>query len=135
VLARLRTGNFGTAFGWPFGGGPTQQYRSLANSGAVAAYWPRARGCVKITGFANGYSAIPAAIKNAVAEVAAWMKNTQEMGGLQETSISYIDTSSGLSAGTPTVNLGDVTIPVLGTALSKLAAYRLPVGVPGGIRI
>lgn len=123
----------GVFAGWPgYGAGPGLQWGGLTTGGRRAAYWPRVPGCVKVT-WANGYSlaTAPEDMKAAVIQIAAWLRNTQEMGGLQVGSVSHIDVSASVQAASDALEGG--TAPGLGTARMLLANYREPV-VAGGIR-
>jgi len=120
--------------GWPsYGAGPGIQWSGVSNYGMRAAYWPRIKGCVKVTR-SNGYTAAtcPADLRGAVIQIAAWLRANQTWGGWVQGSQSYIDASVGLvQAASET--LGSVSVPALGTARQMLAPYREMV-IAGGIR-
>jgi hypothetical protein len=88
--------------------------------------WPRMPGCVRLTGLQYGYATedVPADLKAAVIQIAAWLRQTQELGGLVPGSTSYIDVSVGTMAATEA--LGSRQVPALGSARSLLAPYREP---------
>jgi len=124
-----------TWLGWPgYGVGPSVQWAGLSTYGGPAAHRPRLAGCVKVTA-STGYATagqVPADLRAAVIQLAAWLFLIEPNGGLVPTSQSYIDVSQTLTW--PQAELiGNLTVPALGTVRQLLAAYREPV-IAGGVR-
>ena len=124
VLERLRGAFMGVGFGWGFG----MNYGMGLGRGTLTApmepYWPKEPpGGIQVT-YTAGYNTangpantVPNDLALAVLQLAAWVFQNGERGGLQETSTSYEDYS---------VNVGYLlkTQDDLGTIRQLLSRYR-----------
>lgn len=125
VLEKWYNGTAGGGFGWLWSQqvGPTNYWRGLSTHGATQPYWPKVRGCIYVA-YTAGFVAVPKDLKDAAIQVAAWLYNYQESGGLVPGSVNYIDTSASLTAADE--QFAGSRVAAMTSARATFMSYREP---------